>query len=273
MLAGAGENGIAAEEAEQLYSLILKFAGYGFNKAHSTRYAILAYQTAYFKVYYPQEFIAATLTFECGDTDKVVQYMSEASRLGVKIAPPDINACDRDFTVDGDQVRFGLAAVKGVGAKAVEAISAARKEAERFKNLYHFCEHVDPRAANRACVEALIKCGAFDSLGASRAAMVAALDRAMDLGQSAAADRKSKQMQLFGAPGPDEPASQPRFPDVEPWSEAQLLAAEKETLGFYITSHPLTHYGRELTSLSTPPGISLARLEDRWAGGGESDAG
>ena len=126
-LAGAKENGIAEHEAQRLFELILKFAGYGFNKAHSTRYAIIAYQTAYFKARYPREFLAATLTFESSDTDKVVKYMTEAARMGVKIAPPDINTCDRDFTVDGNQVRFGLAAVKGVGDKAVEAVMLGRK--------------------------------------------------------------------------------------------------------------------------------------------------
>ncbi|MBI5726111.1 MAG: DNA polymerase III subunit alpha [Planctomycetes bacterium] len=256
-IAGAQENGIARDEANGLFELILKFAGYGFNKAHSTRYAILAYQTAYFKVRHPREFLAATLTFESGDTDKVVQYMAEAARMDVRIAPPDINACGADFTVDGEQVRFGLAAVKGVGQKAVEAIVAARQQVGRFKNLYHFCEHVELRAVNRGTIEALIKCGAFDALGANRAEMTAALDSAIELGTDAASTRRSGQMSFFGGPA-GEPAGAAKFPNVEPWSEAQLLAAEKETLGFYITSHPLVKYGRELASLSTP--AETARL-------------
>ena len=260
-LQGAKDSGISGAEAGRLFDLILKFAGYGFNKAHSTRYAIVAYQTAYFKAHWPREFLAALLTFESGDTDKVVQYMHEATRMGVKVAPPDINACDADFTVDGERVRFGLAAVKGVGGKAVEAILQARGEVGRFGDLYHFCRHVDLRAVNRATVEALIKCGAFDALGASRSAMVAALDQAIELGQSAAADRRSGQLSFFGeAVGADAPP--PRFPDVEPWSEAQLLAAEKETLGFFVTSHPLVQHGRELTSLSMPEGVNLSKLVD-----------
>jgi DNA polymerase III subunit alpha len=266
-MTGAKENGISDDEAGRLFDLILKFAGYGFNKAHSTRYAIVAYQTAYFKVHYPREFLAATLTFESGDTDKVVKYMSEAGRMGIKIAAPDINACDRDFTVDGQNVRFGLAGVKGVGDKAVEAIAAGRKEITRFTDLYHFCRSVDLRAVNHATIEALIKCGAFDALGATRAAMIAGLDHAIELGQSASEDRRSGQMSFFGAgaPGSDADAA-PRFPDVEPWSEAQLLAAEKETLGFYITSHPLVRYGRELSSLTQPLGKSLANLEEMTDG-------
>ena len=264
---GAAANGIEADEARGLFELILKFGGYGFNKAHSTRYAIVAYQTAYFKAYWPREFFAALLTFESGETDKVVQYMTEAARAGVKVAPPDINACGADFAVDGEQVRFGLAAVKGVGAKAVEAILAARKDAGRFGDLFHFCRQVDLRAVNRATVEALVKCGAFDSLGASRAAMVAALDQATAIGQESAADRRRGQLNFFGQAGPAaDQAPPPRFPSVEPWSEAQLLAAEKETLGFYITSHPLTRFARELRSLSAPEGVEIARLDDYAAG-------
>jgi len=260
-LAGARENGIGEAEAQQLFELILRFAGYGFNKAHSTRYAVVAYQTAYFKAHHPREFLAALLTFESGDTDKVVQYMHEAARMGVKVAPPDINTCDADFTVDGEQVRFGLAAVKGVGARAVEAILQARGEVKRFRDLYHFCEHVDLRVVNRATIEALVKCGAFDALGASRAAMAAALDQAIQFGQAAAADRKSGQLSFFGSAGlADGEVPPPRFPEVEPWSEMQLLKAEKETLGFFVSSHPLVRHGRELASLSRPRGANLAAL-------------
>ena len=259
---GARANGIDAGEAERLFELILRFAGYGFNKAHSTRYAILAYQTAYFKVHHPREFIAATLTLECGDTDKVVQYMASAKRLGVQIGPPDINTCDSDFAVDGDQVRFGLAAVKGVGAKAAAGVSEARRQVSRFENLYHFCEHVDLRTVNRATIEALVKCGAFDALGANRAAMMAALDAAIDLGQAAAAHRRSGQMSFFDMLDEPHAKPKPQFPNVEPWSQAQLLAAEKETLGFYVTSHPLAQYGRELASLTVPPGFALGRIAD-----------
>ena len=266
-LAGARDNGIPDADAQRLFDLIVEFAGYGFNKAHSTRYAIVAYQAAYFKVHYPREFFAATLTFERSDTDKVVQYMAEAERMGVRIGPPDINACGADFAVDGDRVRFGLAAVKGVGVKAVEAVLAARKDVGRFTDLYHFCENVDLHAVNRATVEALIKCGAFDALGANRAAMAAAVDDAIQLGQGAAADRRSGQLSLVDMfAGTNAPRPPARFPDVEPWSESQLLAAEKETLGFYISSHPLVRYARELDSLSSPRDAALGRIQS-LAGG------
>ena len=258
---GAVANGIGRDEAESLFELILRFAGYGFNKAHSTRYAIVAYQTAYFKRYHPREFMAALLTFESGDTDKVVQYMAEAQRMGLTVGSPDINASRADFTVDGETIRFGLAAVKGVGHKAVKAMIAAREQAGRFESLYDFCENVDPRAVNRATIEALIKCGAFDHLGPHRAAMLAAVERAIELGNTAAEDRRSGQMSFFENFGASEAEkSPPRFPDVPPLSEAELLQAEKETLGFYVTSHPLVKYARELDALSTVSCSTLAEL-------------
>ena len=258
-IAGGEACGIDRQEVQRLFDQILKFSGYGFNKAHSTQYAIVAYRTAYFKVHHKPQFFAALLTSESGDTDKVVQYLAEARRAGVSVGPPDINTSHSDFVVDGSGIRFGLTAVKGVGPKAVEATVEARKGVGRFTDLYHFCQNVDPRAVNRATLEALVKCGAFDALGAHRAAMMAAMEQALELGQAAAADRRNGQMSFFGSS--DSPAAAPaRFPDVEPWSEAQLLAAEKETLGFYITTHPLTRYGRELSGLSQPAGVSLAGL-------------
>jgi DNA polymerase-3 subunit alpha len=261
-LAGAAENGISEAEAEKLFELILKFAGYGFNKAHSTRYAILAYQMAYFKVHHPREFLAATLTYECSDTEKVKQYMAEADRMGVQIAPPDVNTCRREFTVDGDSVRFGLAAVKGVGAKAVDAIVEARAADGPFRDLFDFCERVDLRAVNRATIEALIRCGAFDSMGAHRAAMMAAVEDAIAAGQQSAQLRRSGQMSFLDIMGEAErPAAAASFPDVRPWSEAELLAAEKETLGFYVTSHPLVRCALAVDSLRSPATAEFAQLK------------
>ncbi len=263
-LNGAGENGISGEEAERLFELILRFAGYGFNKAHSTRYAIIAYQTAYFKHHHPREFMAALMTYESGDTDKVFQYMSEAERMGIKVDRPDINTSGAEFTVDGETVRFGLAAVKGVGHKAVGVVIAAREKTGRFESLYHLCENVDPRAVNRTTIEALIKCGAFDGLGAHRAAMLAAVDHAIELGNAAADDRRSGQMSFFEGFGSADGKSPPvRFPDVPAMSEAELLQAEKEALGFYVTSHPLVGYGRELDALGTATCASIGELADR----------
>ncbi len=264
-LQGARENGISQAEAEELFDLILKFAGYGFNKAHSTRYAIVAYQSAWFKTHYPRQFMAATLTFEAGDSDKLSGYLDECAAMDIPVGPPHVNASAADFTVAGEGILFGLAAIKGVGGKAVEAILDARKAVGTFRDLFHFCENVDLRVVNRACIEAMIKCGAFDGMGASRAAMMAALDAAIQSGQGHAADRRSGQMNFFDAfdtDSGDEPEA-PRFPDVPAWTETQLLKAEKETLGFYITSHPLTSHGRELDMLGS---TTLAEMSTKPEG-------
>lgn len=259
---GASANGIAPEESERLFELIMRFAGYGFNKAHSTRYAIVAYQTAWFKVYHPREFFAATLTYECGDTDLVAKYKADAKRMGIEVAPPDINTCAKHFTVDGDRVRYGLKAVKGVGDAAVEAILAARERVGRFEDLFHFCSEVDLRAVNRTAIEALIKCGAFDGCGtAHRAQMIAAVEMAQQAGARKARDRQAGQLSLFGGDaGAEEPP--PPFPAVAPWPREEMLAAEFQTLGFYVTAHPLEEYGPEIRGLSYPRGLTLATLKN-----------
>lgn len=258
-IAGAKGNGIDEQQAHELFALIKKFADYGFNKAHSTRYAIIAYQAAYFKAYYPQEFIAATLTYECPDQEKLVQYMAEAARLGVVVAPPDINSSGKSFTIDGKQVRFGLMAVKGVGESAVDAILLARAKAGRFQNIFHFCEHVDLRAVNRSTIEALIKCGAFDSAGsAHRAAMIAAIDHAIQSAQSIARDRERGQMNFFDTATDGKDAGPVRYPDVPVWTIDEVLAAEKEILGFYLSSHPIRRFEPMLACINWPHGFNLA---------------
>lgn len=265
---GTNTNGIGRDEASRLFAHILEFAGYGFNKAHSTRYAILAYHTAYFKVYHPKEFLAATLTYESIDRDKVVQYMAEARKMGVTIAPPDINTCDCDFVVDGNLVRFGLTAVKGVGEKAVEAIAEARKKVKRFTSLFHFCRSVDLKSVNRSTIEALIKCGAFDAIGDShRAAMIAALDAAIKASQRHAVDKERGQGALFEqVDSKGEETSS--LPDMPRWTRDQMLTAEKETLGIYVTSHPLEEDKHTISGLNWPRHFSivlLPRYPDRQA--------
>ncbi|MHC5091596.1 MAG: DNA polymerase III subunit alpha [Planctomycetota bacterium] len=198
---GSVQKGLTEKEADDIYELIKKFAGYGFNKSHATRYSFVAYQTAWLKCYYPVEFMAALLTYEMGNTDKVVEYIEECKVMGIEVLPPDINESFVDFTVvyneehdhrkDSGVIRFGLAAVKGVGEKAVEQIIKARERAGYFKNLFHFCENVDLRAVNKQVLEALIKGGAFDSSGGSRAQMMAGLERAMQMGASMQSDAAS----------------------------------------------------------------------------------
>jgi DNA polymerase-3 subunit alpha len=267
-LKGTMEKGVSRDKAQEIFDLILKFGGYGFNKSHSTRYAIVAYQTAYMKTYHPVEYMAALLTFEMGSTEKVVEYIDECKRVtqpdgtkGIKVLPPDVNISDVDFTPIYETVtikkgkrqetklqgviRFGLAAVKGVGEKAVETIIEARKKDGPFRSIYEFCERVDLRAVNRATMEALIKCGAFDSLNAKRAQLLAVLDKAIEMGQQQQLDRRMGQMNFFGgtsAVAAQMPRSPEVLPDVEEFKQAELLKYEKEVLGFYITSHPLTEH-------------------------------
>ncbi|NIA07548.1 MAG: DNA polymerase III subunit alpha [Actinobacteria bacterium] len=260
---GALANGLAKAEAEQIFDLILRFGGYGFNKAHSSRYALVAYQTAYFKRYYPLEFMAALLTFEMSNTEKVVEYIEECRRMGIEVLPPDINESDVDFTTTQGTIRFGLAAVKGVGEKAVEEIIAARNRNGAFRSLFHFCESVDLRVVNRAVVEALIKCGAFDSTGALRAPLMAVVNQAIERGSSTAEDRRRGQGNLFGSmAGQDEPEDDyANLPDVS-WSESEMLAHEKATLGFYVTSHPLAAYAEWLQGLTTAGSQTLGEFAD-----------
>ncbi len=258
---GCLSKGLSRRQAEEIFELIERFAGYGFNKSHSTRYALIAYQTAYMKAHWPVEFMAALLTYEMDNTEKVVDYIAECNRMGIEILPPDINESEVDFTplyvkrADGSSkgvIRFGLAAVKGVGEKAVDQIISAREKLGRFESLFHFCENVDLRAANKQVLEALIKAGAFDGLGGSRHQMVAGLDQAMEHGASLQVDRANGQMTFFGQIGPiDYSQDKNRLPDVPPWPEAQMLAYEKEVLGFYVTSNPLSHHAEIINLYST----------------------
>jgi DNA polymerase-3 subunit alpha len=262
-IAGCVNKGVRHEQAEQIFELIERFAGYGFNKSHSTRYAFIAYQTAYMKAHWPVEYMAALLTYEMGDTDKVVNYIAECTEMGIKVLAPDINESGVDFTplyVEEENgtkkkgvIRFGLAAVKGVGEKAVEQIIAARERVGRFQSLFHFCENVDLRAANKQVLEALIKAGAFDELGGNRAQMLAGLERAMEVGATLQTDKHNGQMNFFGqmAGTTDYSEDQYRLPHIAPWPEAQMLAYEKQVLGFYVTSNPLSHHAEMIDLYST----------------------
>ena len=262
-------NGVAEKVSKELFDLILKFAGYGFNKSHSTGYAIVAYQTAYLKTHFPLHYMAAVLTYEAGNTDKVIEYIDECKKLltpsgkrGVEVKPPDINLSDVGFTVvymPGEEktpstghIRFGLHAVKGVGEKAIQSIVDEREKNGPFVGLFDFCERVDLKTINRSTIEALIKCGAFDSLHGidHRAAMCEALDAAVKAGQRAASDRASGQLNMFGMPVSDgegdaaaeEQKEQVPLPSTTPWTTAELLGYEKEVMGFYVSSHPLDEH-------------------------------
>src|SRR5262249_53851659 len=217
----------------RIFDLMEQFAGYGFNKSHSAAYAVLAYRTAYLKARHPQYFMAALLTSERGNTDKVVKYINECRDMGIAILPPDINSSDVNFTPSPNGIRFGLAGIKNVGETAITSMVANKP----FKSLFDFCERVDLRTVNKRVVESLIKAGAFDSVAMDRAIQYANVDRAVDWGQRKQREKEVGQGGLFGAlnGGQEEYSLDP----AESWPEGLKLKHEKETLGFYITGHPL----------------------------------
>src|SRR5208282_4693583 len=196
-LEGARSNNVSVAKAQKLWDLVEQFAGYGFNKSHSAAYALVAYHTAYLKTHYPVEFMAALLTAEIGNQDKLTRYLAECKDMGIGILPPDVNSSDLVFTPAGNAIRFGLTDIKNVGSTAIESVLAARQKLGRFDNLVEFCEHVDLRLLNKRVLESLIKAGAFDSLGARRTQMLAALDRAMEIGQKRQREAESGQHGLF----------------------------------------------------------------------------
>jgi len=253
---GAAARGVDAGVAAGIFDLMEKFAGYGFNKSHSAAYALVAYQTAWLKAHYPAAFMAAVLSSDMDNTDKVVGLIDECRSMGLTVRPPDLNASGYKFTVtDAQSIRYGLGAVKGVGEAAIEGIIDERTRAGEFTSLFDLCRRVDTRKANRRVLEALIRAGAMDSLGGDRAAMIASLDRAIQLAEQARKDSQAGQDDLFGLAtdkqGADGPAPELRLERVPPWSEAQRLTGEKETLGLYLTGHPINRYEQELRQLAS----------------------
>ena len=265
---GARKNKIDPKRAAEIFDQMETFARYGFNKSHSAAYALISYQTAYLKTHYPVEFMAALLSSEMGDTDKVIKNLAECRERGIEVLPPDINESRADFTVGGDKIRFGLAAVKNVGEKAVEVILESREGEGAFRSLFDFCRRVDLGAVNRRVVESLVKCGAFDSTGVSRARMIAALDEAMKAGQSYQKGRQSNQIDIFDTLGAGAGNGGERngehYPQAEEWSAQQQLACEKESLGFYITGHPLDKYEGALKKWTTG---AIVDIRERSSGG------
>jgi DNA polymerase-3 subunit alpha len=247
-VSGATERGVAQAKAEEIFRLMAEFAGYGFPKAHATAYALITYQTAYLKANHPRPFLAALLSAETGNHDKLARYIGHAREQKIEVLPPDVNESSRDFTVVAEGIRFGLAGIKNVGEGAIEAILDVRREAGAFGNLHDFCRRVDARRVNRRVVESLVKCGAFDSLHTERAALWAGLDAALEAGAVAQRDREIGQESLFGTGG--ELGPDPELPSVAPWSDRERLAHEKEVLGFYVTGHPLAAVASKLAGFA-----------------------
>jgi DNA polymerase-3 subunit alpha len=258
---GGAAHGFPQKKIEKIFDLMEQFAGYGFNKSHSAAYAYLAFATAYLKAHYPVDFMAALLTSETGNVGKVVKYINECREMHIQVLPPDVNASDWNFTPDGEAIRFGLGAVKNVGATAIEAIRVARTEVGRFRSIYQFCEKVDMGAVNRRMIESLIRAGAMDSTSGARAQLYAAVEGAMESGQRAQRDKLSGQEGLFGMMAAEEEHHEQPLPSVPDWTPKEKLQAEKEMLGFYVTGHPLDQYEEKIAELAKQDSSRLEGLE------------
>jgi DNA polymerase-3 subunit alpha len=264
---GANAKNLDEKIATEVFDQMETFARYGFNKSHSAAYALVSYQTAYLKTHYPVEFMAALMTSEMGDTDKVIKNLAECRDKGIIVLAPDVNESLADFTPVGEKIRFGLAGVKNVGEKAVEVILQSRVQDGPFESLFDFCRRVDMTAVNRRVIESLIKSGAFDSTQVSRARMIAGLDDAMKAGQAHQRDQASQQIDIFAMlGGPDKGGKKPGdvYPPASEWSLQESLAYEKEALGFYISGHPLDKYDRVLKRIASG---SIAALKEKGIAG------
>ena len=253
---GALDKKFPQKTIEHIFELMERFAGYGFNKSHSAAYALLAYHTAYLKTHYAKEFMAALLTSEVSKPDNVVKYIKECREMGISVEPPDVRTSDSDFTPHGEAIRFGLAGVKNVGQNAIASILQVRsqlvQEGKTFTSFWDFCERIDLRVMNKRVLESLIKSGALDCFGA-RAALMAAIDKAIERAQKAQRDSAAGQHGLFGLfndmPASGGAAQQDELPNIADWDEVQRLQHEKDVLGFYVSGHPLGKYAEKLRNL------------------------
>lgn len=289
---GSVKNGVASEDADRIFGLLEFFAGYGFNKSHSAAYALITYQTAFLKAHYPVEFLCALMTADRDKIEKVVRIIAEGRAWGVEILPPDINESQIDFSViysapsaNGapkkkksrikdrldPKIRFGLGAIRGVGESALEAILEVRQSGGPFMDLFDFAQRIDPKRVNKGVLEALVQSGAFDATlapkGISRARAYAALEQALERSRSASKDRERGQTSLFGLMAKASPAAEQKldeYPQCEPWDLRDMLVREKQSLGFYVSGHPLDRYGAELGRFEVTPTGALPAKES-WA--------
>ncbi len=259
---GATENGVSPIRAEKLFMLIEKFGGYGFNKSHSAAYAMIAYQTAYLKAHYPVQFMAALLTQDMGNQDKTIKNIAECREMGIEILPPDINESQADFSVVGRKIRFGLAAVKNVGLKAMESVIEERKSHGPFRDLVEFCKRIEGSKVNRRVLEGLIECGALDFTGIYRSRLFAGLDDALRI---SGANHDPNQLSIFASLDSGDGVNGDffEFPQIDEWDERDRLRREKEALGFYITGHPLARLRNEIKRLNATDIQDISSLQDR----------
>ena len=267
---GAVERGLRKKEAEDFWSMIIKFAGYGFNKSHSTAYALMAFQTAYLKAHYPVEFMAALLSGDIPGRnfkrkDSLVEHLEDCQRMNIEVVPPDVNSSEVDFVVGDGKIYFGLSAIKSCGGAAAEVLVASRSREGVFRHLFDLCERVDPQNCNRSTIETLIKAGAMDSFGAHRSQLLKTLDRALQSGAAAAADRRSGQKNLFEAIADEETVEDVEvpLPDIPELDEREKLLMEKEVLGFFLTSHPLAEHQATLSNYCSHTTVDVSQLRDR----------
>ncbi len=263
-VSGAIERGVEAGQAGAIFDLLERFADYGFNKSHAAAYALVAYQTAYMKANYPVEFLAASMTLAMGNTDKLAEFRAEAERLAIKVEPPSINRSDVEFEVAGDTIRYALAALRGVGRQAVEAILAARAE-RPFADLADFARRVNPRAVNKRVLESLVAAGAFDAMEANRARVFAVVDTILATAQRAHDNATLGQSELFGGATA---AGALALPAIEPWLPAERLQREYEAVGFFLSGHPLDDYAAALKRLRVQPWSDFSRAVKAGAGAG-----
>jgi DNA polymerase-3 subunit alpha len=263
---GAAKNDVPASQAGEIFDLMEKFAEYGFNKSHSAAYALITYHTAYLKAHYKVEFMAGLLTNDKDASDKVSKGIRNARKIGIEVLAPSANLSVADFDVVDGKILFGMAGIRGVGENAVEAIVEARRADGKFKDLFDFCERVDLKRVNKKVLEALIKSGAFDFARTPRARMIACLDLAVDRAQQAQKDRAAGQGSLFDLLGGGGPKSDSKLPpelaSVEEWSQRQLLANEKDCLGFYVSGHPLDRYVDQIEQYTTATIEQLREMEN-----------
>lgn len=258
---GAKARGVDLQVAEKIFQLMAHFSGYGFNKSHSAGYALISYQTAFLKANYPLEFMAALLTSEKDNTDKLIFYINECQRMGIEILPPDINQSGANFTVVGEnKIRFGLTAIKNVGESAISSIIKNRVEQGKFTSLFDFCQRVDLRVVNKKVLESLVKCGAFDSLPGNRSQKLAAIDEAVEEAGQLQREKEKGQLSLFGEVQKKE--DKYSFPPIKEVSRAVRLNWEKELLGVYLSGHPLDGYRRRVACYSTCPVSQLNKTKD-----------
>lgn len=262
-IAGSQEKGLTEKQSQEIFDLIGKFAEYGFNKSHSTAYALVAYQTAYLKAHYPTEFMAALLSGEVDKTEMLVEHIDDCQRMNIDVKAPDVNVGDVDFTVVNGAIRFGLVGIKGVGEKAIESIVVERDAKGQFKDIFDFCERIDTKIVNKSCIESLIKAGAMDTFGARRAQLVAVLPSALQTGASSRSDKLRGQGFLFG--GDEETAEDVKqaLPDVPEWIDREKLSYEKALLGIYLSSHPLREYEPKLRRFRSHQVNQMNELGDK----------